>query len=39
MIGREREKRRKEKLPESFLLGHTVKNCMTVIGRWGAINH
>ena len=34
-----RGKRRREKLPAGLLLGHAVKNCMTVIrlNGWGAI--
>lgn len=37
-----KEDRRKGKTPKekrdwSFSLGHAVKNCMTVIVRWGAI--
>lgn len=33
----ERKGRRKRELPEGSCLGHTVKNCMTVIRRWRAI--
>ena len=33
----ERGRRRRNKAADSFIPGHTVKNRMTVIARWGAI--
>ena len=36
MISRERVRCRRDIYPEIYISGHTVKSCMTVIGRWRA---